>query len=68
MEIFYSVTQVSKHLALLQIDFKVGATSYNSVSVHVSVFGTRVWQLHLATILCPFYDGLGLIWRDYTLY
>ena len=36
----------------------------------VRVFRTHVrhFKLHLATILCPFYEGLGLIWRDYTLY
>ena len=46
------------------------ATPFVSVSVAVSVIRTRVrdFKPHLTTIFCPFYDGLGLIWRDYTLY
>ena len=49
---------------------KVEATPYFSVSVPVSVFSTcvRRFKLYLTTILCPFSDGLALIWRDYTLY
>ena len=48
----------------------MGATPYVSVSVSVSVFRTRVrhFKIHLATILCPFFDGFGIIWRGYTLH